>query len=250
MLPGMLLATLTGALAIAECPSQLARLVPDANTRAQLLTEGLEVPLTNAGPELVPNLAGRALIDEWLDAIPVTYGVEVLRLVRGGGADCRWTDLYNHLRAVSTLQGIEYYSGSRGFYRTLYQRSYAIAGPDDHTPLPDPVAVSVPELATLYMIQEDSTFGSNVYQGDYRFDGTTITMQVRNLTTMWWAILPLVDPGNFRSVLSVTPTDHGLLFYAAAAIHTVSIGGVRERSQASLRNRLDALERWLSARIR
>ena len=250
MLSGMLLATLTGALAVAECPSQLARVVPDADTRAQLLTDGLQATLTTAGPELVPVLAGRTLIVEWLDAIPVTYGVEVLRLVRDSGGDCRWTDLYNHLRAVSTLQGIEYYSGSRGFYRTLYTQSYAIAGPKDHTPLPDPVADSVPELATVYMIQEDSTFGSNVYQGDYRFDGATITMQVRNLTTMWWSILPLVDVGNFRSVMSVTPTDQGLLFYAAAGIHTISIGGLRERGQASLRNRLDALERWLRARIR
>ena len=250
VLPGMLLATLTSALAIAECPSELARVVPDADTRTQLLAEGLQVPLTSAGPTLAPDLASRALLVEWLDAIPVTYGAEVLRLIPGsGGASCRWTDLYNHLRAVSTLQGIEYYSGSRGYHRTLYKQSYAIAGPDDRTPLPDPVVSGVPELATLYLVQEDSTFGSNVYQSDYRFDGTTITMQVRNLTTMWWSILPLVNPGDFRSVVSVTPTDQGLLFYAAAGIYTIDIGGVRERSQSSLRNRLDALERWLRARL-
>ena len=250
VLAGMLLATLTSALAIAECPSQLARVVPDADTRAQLLADGLQVPLTNDGPALAPELASRELIVEWLDAIPVTYGAEVLRLIRGSGdGSCRFTDLYNHLRAVSTLQGIEYYSGSRGYHRTLYRQSYAIAGPDDRTPLPDPVVGSVPELSTLYLVQEDSTFGTNVYQADYRFDGTTITMQVRNLTTMWWSILPLVNPGDFRSVVSVTPTDRGLLFYAAAGIYTINIGGVRERSQSSLRNRLDALERWLRARL-
>ena len=250
VLAGMLLATLTSALAIAECPSQLARVVPDADTRTQLMADGLQVPLTNDGPALAPELASRELMVEWLDAIPVTYGAEVLRLIRGSaGASCRWTDLYNHLRAVSSLQGIEYYSGSRAYHRTLYQQSYAIVGPDDRTPLPDPVVGSVPELSTLYLVQEDSTFGTNVYQADYRFDGTTITMQVRNLTTMWWSILPLVNPGDFRSVVSVTPTDRGLLFYAAAGIYTINIGGVRERSQSSLRNRLDALERWLRARL-
>ena len=250
VLPGMLLAALSGTLQAADCPPPLDRVVPDAEVRTQLLAGGLQVPLTSAGPTLVPELASRARVVEWLDAIPVTYGAEVLRLIRGGaGADCRWTDLYNHLRAVSTLEGIEYYSGSRGSYRTLYRQSYAIAGPEDHTRQPDPVVGSVPEFATLHLFQEDSTFGSNVYQGDYRFDGTAITMQVRNLTTMWWSILPLVNPGHFRSVVTVTPTDRGLLFYAAAGIHTISIGGVRERSQASLRNRLDALERWLRARL-
>lgn len=247
-LPGMLLLVLTGAAAGADCPSPLALVIPDGDTRSRLLAEGLEVPLTTAGPALVPALADRTLIVEWLEAIPLTYGAEVLRLIPHG-AGCRWTDLYNHLRAVSTLQGIEYYSSSRGYHRTLYHRSYAIAGPDDRTPQADPVATGIPASATLYLVQEDSTFGNNVYQADYRFDGATITMQVRNLTTMWWSILPLVNPGDFRSVLAVTPTDQGLLFYAAAGIHTIAIGGVRERSQTSLRNRLDALERWLRARL-
>ena len=250
VLPGMLLATLTGALAFAECPAQLDRVVPDDGIRAQLLVDGLQVPLTTAGPTLTPELVDRPAIMAWLDAIPVTYGAEVLRLIRvSGGTACRWTDLYNHLRAVSTLEGIEYYSASRGYHRTLYHQSYAIASAEDRTRLPDPVAGSVPERSTLYMLQEDSTFGSNVYQTDFRFDGAAITMQVRNLTTMWWSILPLVDPGNFRSVVSVTPTDQGLLFYAAAGIHTISIGGVRERSESSLRNRLDALERWVRAHL-
>lgn len=250
VLPCLILAALTGAPAFADCPAQLARVVPDADTRTQLLAAGLQVPLTTAGPRLAPDLVNRDLVVEWLDAIPVTYGAEVLRLIRhGAGAGCPWTDLYNHLRAVSTLEGIEYYSASRGSHRTLYQQSYAIAGPDDHTRVPDPVVGGVPARSTLYLVQEDSTFGHNVYRSDYRFDGTTITMQVENLTTMWWSILPLVNPGDFRSVVTVTPTDQGLLFYAAAGIHTISIGGVRERSQSSLRNRLDALERWLRARL-
>lgn len=256
--PALLLAVLAGTLAMAECPAQLALAVPDADTRTQLLAGGLQVPLTAAGPTLTPDLVSRERVVEWLDAIAVTYGAEVLRLIRagdgraggGGSAGCRWTELYNHLRAVSTLQGIEYYSASRGYHRTLYKQSYAVAGPNDHTRVPDPVAGSIPEHSTLYLVQEDSTFGSNVYQNDYRFDGTTITMRVHNLTTMWWSILPLVNPGDFRSVVAVTPTDQGLLFYAAAGIHTISIGGVRERSQRSLRNRLDALERWLRARLR
>lgn len=232
------------------CPAQLSHLVPDAAIRARLQAEGIHRALApGAAPQLAPQLPAGAAVTAAIDGLEVTYGAEVLRLLRGSGAGCDWTALYNHLRAVSTLQGIDYFSASRGYYRTLYKRSHAIVGPADRTPQPDPVASSVPRRSSLFMEQEDSTFGSNVYQADFRFDGVSIAMQIRNLTFMWWSILPLVAEGDFRSVVVVTPTDQGLLFYAAAAIHASDFDFIRERAQASLGNRLDALERWLRRRL-
>ena len=247
---GVLLATGVALHSAGACPAELARLVPDATTRARLQEAGIQVPLVaGATPALAPELPDRTLIEAHLGAIDVTYGAEVLRLLPGRPASCDWTALYNHLRAVNTLQGIDYFSGSRGHHRTLYQRSHAIIGPADRTPQPDPVASSVPPHSSLFLEQEDSTFGTNVYQADYRFDGVSIAMQIRNLTTMWWSILPLVAAGDFRSVVAIAPTDQGLLFYAAAAIHSVDLDFVRERGQTSLSNRLDALERWLRRRL-
>ena len=109
--------------------------------------------------------------------------------------------------------------------------------------------VACPRHSSLYLEQEDSTFGSNVYQADFGFDGVSIVMQVENLTTMWWGILPLVAEGDFRSVVTITPTDRGLLFYASAAIHAADLDFARERAQTSLGNRLDALEGWLRLRL-
>ena len=245
-----LLAAGAAANAAAACPAQLAQLVPDAATRAHLYGEGIQRALApGAALRLAPQLPARAAVTASIDGLEVTYGAEVLRLLRGSGAACDWLALYNHLRAVSTLQGIDYYSASRGYYRTLYKRSHAIVGPADRTPQPDPVASSVPRHSSLFMEQEDSSFGSNVYQADFRFDGVSLAMLIRNLTFMWWSILPLVAEGDFRSVVVVTPTDQGLLFYAAAAIHAADFDFVRERAQASLGNRLDALERWLRGRL-
>ena len=107
----------------------------------------------------------------------------------------------------------------------------------------------MPRRSSLFLEQEDSTFGSNVYQADFRFDGVSIVMQIENLTTMWWGILPLVAEGDFRSVVTVTPTDRGLLFYASAAIHAADLDFARERAQTSLGNRLDALEGWMRLRL-
>ena len=246
----VLLATSVAVHTAGACPAELAQLVPDTAVRTRLREEGIQLPLVaGATPVLAPELPNRAVIEAPLAAIDVTYGAEVLRLLPVGRAACDWTVLYNHLRAVSTLQGIEYFSGGRGRYRTLYQRSHAIVGPADRTPQPDPVASSVPRHSSLFLEQEDSTFGSTVYQAEYRFDGVSITMQIRNLTTMWWSVLPLVAGGDFRSVIAIVPTDRGLLFYAAAAIHSVDLDFIRERGQTSLGNRLDALERWLRRRL-
>ena len=246
---GALLATGVAVSAAGACPAELARMVPDATTRARL-QEGIRLPLeAGTKPALLPALPNREAIEAPIAALDVTYGTEVLRLLPGSRAACDWTALYNHLHTVSGLQGIEYFSHSRGHYRTLYNRSHAIVGPTDRTPQPDPVASAVPRHASLFLEQEDTTFGSNVYQADYRFDGVSIAMQIRNLTTMWWIIFPLVAEGDFRSVVAVTPTDQGLLFYAAAAIHAADLDFVRERAQTSLGNRLDALERWLRGRL-
>ena len=247
---GALLVIVVAAGTAGACPSALTQLVPDSVVRARLQQREIRIPLlAGATPELVPELPNRSAIAASIAAIGVTYGAEVLRLLPGGGASCDWTALYNHLRAVSTLQGIEYFSDSRGHYRTLYQRSHAIVGAADRTPQPDPVASSVPHHSLLFLEQEDSTFGSNVYQADFRFDGVSIVMQIENLTTMWWGILPLVAEGDFRSVVTITPTDRGLLFYASAAIHAADLDFVRERAQTSLGNRLDALEGWMRQRL-
>ena len=245
----VLLVVAVAASTAGACPAELTQLVPDGVVRARLQQRGVQVPLpAGATPELVPELPNRSAIAASIGAIGVTYGAEVLRLLPGG-ASCDWTALYNHLRAVSTLQGIEYFSDSRGRYRTLYQRSHAIVGPADRTPQPDPVASVVPRHSSLFLEQEDSTFGGNVYQADFRFDGVSIVMQIENLTTMWWGILPLVAEGDFRSVVTITPTDRGLLFYASAAIHAADLDFARERAQTSLGNRLDALEGWMRLRL-
>ena len=248
---GVLLVALLPVAAAAGCPAELAHLVPDATIRVRLHEGGVQVPLAAGGElVLVPALPSRAMVEEPLAAIDLTYGAEILRLIPlAAGEPCDWLALYNHLRAVSTLQGIEYYSSSRGHYRTLYKRSHAIVGPRDRTPQPDPLATSVPSESSLFLMQEDSTFGYNAYQADYRFDGMSIGMHLRNITTMWWTILPLVAVGDFRSVVLITPTDQGLLFYAAAAIHALDLDALHERGQTSLSHRLDSLERWLRQRL-
>ncbi len=235
--------------AAGACPAALEQLVPDAPLRARLLDGGARLALTpEEPPALVPAVPSRDAVSEAIVPPPLArriYGTELLRLFPQIGHPCDWVRLYDVMRAVSTMQGIQYYSNSRGRYRTLFKRSHVVAGPDDLAPLPDPVATSVPERSTLHLLQEDSTFGSNLFRAEYRFDGVSVAMRIRNVATMWWHVLPLVRAGNYRSLVLLAPTDRGLLVYAAAAIPAPDLPALRERGQVSLRNRVDAVERWL-----
>ena len=188
-------------------------------------------------PQVVEHL--RSIVE-----LEPTYGAELLRLMPS--ASCDITTLYNSLRAVSELQGVDYFSASRNRFRVLYHESYFVADPASRAPLPDPVATAAPAVNTRYLFQRDSTFGRNVYEATYLADSRSVYLHLTNLSTMWWSIIPLVPPGNFRTLIVVFPTDAGLLLYAVAALRAIDVSFVRERGQTSLANRLNALERWLT----
>ena len=233
------------------CAPNLATLVPNAQTRRLLLDDGIQRPLA-AGeePQLAPLLVGgtdRLATVRDLDAV---YGAELLRLVPiPERRRCDLVGLYNAVRSVSALAGVEYFSQSRNRFRVLYRQSFFVTDLDSRQPTPDPHVAEIPSRDELLLFQDDSTFGGNLYHAEYLFENRIVTLRLHNLTTMWWSIIPLVRPENFRTVIVVTPTDVGLLFYAVAVAQAPNVGFIRERGQMSLSHRLDALERWLRAQL-
>jgi len=229
----------------ASCPP-LSSIIADASLRDQLAAGPIQRALT-AGD--APAMAPTPRVVEQLQSIASlepTYGTELLRLIPREGCDL--VPLYNSLQAVSELRGVEYFSASRNRRRILYHESFFVADRTSREPLPDPVVATLPPEETLLLYQRDSTFGRNLYEATYRADHGSVALQLTNITTMWLSIVPLVPPGNFRTLVVAFPTDRGLLLYAVAALRSVDVAFVRERGQISLTNRLNALETWLSTR--
>lgn len=126
------------------------------------LPYGLE-PGSDVSVRLAPAFASG--IESDLKAIDPKIGVEVLFLVDAPpGVSEVDAALLTTLQAISTMEGIEYYSASRDRMRTLFHESYVIAGPDDRTRRPDPVLGSVPDTDRLHIFQRDSSFGRNVLE--------------------------------------------------------------------------------------
>ena len=160
-------------------------------------------------------------------------------------------EVYNILRGISTMEGIEYYSASRDEMRIFYQESYAIDGPDDRTLIPDPFVDVIPERSLIFAYQRDGSFGRNVQRLEYTFRDGEILMSIKNVTTMTYRVFPLVAPGNLRTFLLIQPDrEAGVLrFYGNLAVRVPALFGMEERSRDSFYNRIVALHAWFTDQL-
>lgn len=196
---------------------------------------GLENTRTALG-EMDPKLGVEALF-----LLPVT--------IAGDTEAERDLALYNIFRSVSTMEGIEYYSASRERMRIFYKESYAVADPDDRDRIPDPTVSNIPRNDQIYVYQEDSSFGRNVYTVEYVRRESAYLMSMTNLTRMYYGILPVVAPENLEIHLTVVETREGYLFYGACGVSVISLFGMQDRAQDSFYNRIEALYRWFESRV-
>jgi hypothetical protein len=243
-------------LASSLCPadSSFASLLPP-QLRAQLETEG-ELRSSLRGddaPRLIPQVTARKEIEARIREMEFTVGTEVLSVYRNTGVDFDTPEarleIYNILRSMSTMKGIEYYSASRERMRTLFAESYVVAGPEGGKRLPDPVVLEIPAYSRLYAFQEDLTFGENINATEFHYSGDTFLLTSTNLTTMNYFFLPMVKPGNSVTMILLIPEGEEILFYGAVGAHTMRLLGLARSREDSFYNRLKAIYGWFAGRI-
>ena len=205
---------------------------------------------------LVPRDSLGAEIKEEIDSFSPTLMVEALYVYqkKQGGAAGVWTPeqrlaVYNAVRSLSTLSGIEYYSASRKKMRTFYEESYAIEGPDKKERKPDPLVTDFVSLPTAYAFQKDLTFGENVYRYDYKAGEAALSFAQTNLTGMSYGIVPILGKERLRTVVYVTDLGEALLVYAVSAAKATLLPGIEGKVRDSFSNRADAIYKWFSGHM-
>jgi hypothetical protein len=158
--------------------------------------------------------------------------------------------IYNALRSIGSLQGIEYFSASRGRMRLFYEYSSLIQGPDKPTPVADTRVSSLPKgTETLFARQKDLSFGDNRYRITM-WSGQDFVMQAStNLTSMSYKLIPVAGVGDLNVRVMVISTDDSLLFYAVSSAKATIIPGVHAKLEASFGNRAAAVYSWFTDRI-
>jgi hypothetical protein len=240
----------------ALCPAEtsLETLLPPG-LYGRLLSEGeLRTSLHgDSPPQLIPAVSSRGEIEARIRELGFTVGTEVLSVYRNEAADFdspeSRLEIYNILRSISTMEGIQYYSASRERMRTLFAESYVVDGPDAQQRLPDPVAREIPAYNKLYVLQEDLTFGENLYVTEFRYSGKTFLLESTNLTTMHYFLFPMVKPENSVTLILLIPAGEELLFYGAIGAHTMRLLGLARSREDSFYNRLKAIYGWFTERM-
>ncbi len=203
--------------------------------------------------EFMPQGALTEYIRSDLNGLDATIGVEAIFLMdmpeKLAAMPDRDLAIYNILNRVSTLTGIEYYSASRERMRTLFRHSYRVKNSDEKEALPDITFSEIPAAQDITVFQEDLTFGKNHVSNLYRYEDSRFLLQVNNLTTMWYYILPLVKPGNFRMDLLIIPQGDQLIFYGACSVDSAKLFGIEKSKKDSFYNRIKAMQNWFTAQL-
>lgn len=217
----------------------------DALSSGEKIARAIE---PGGAPGLLPRVAAAEAVLRELEGLELTVGAETLLLIDTPRADLRspqgmlW--LYNRLRAVSGMEGLEYWSASRKRMRTLFTDSYAVDSPEGGRRLPDPLVGQVPAESRIFVYQKDLSFGENVHRVDYRFDGGSVQMTMRNLETIRYLGIPLIRPLESVSVLLAIPEGDRVLLYALSGTRTARFLGLERSKKDSLFNRLVAIAGW------
>ena len=227
-----------------------------SNSLIQVLKTGerpAEIQFGNPQFQLIPR-HGRLqdLIGDLHKNLDPSIMVETLYLYqkpdsadKNGWSEAEITALYNQVIAISTLQGIQYYSASRENMRIFYESSSVIDEPSARRNLPDPFYQTPPLELSLYARQRDSSFGDNTYQYTFRlFQGALVITQ-ENLTSLNVGIIPAVSRNRLRSVLAILDAGEYMVIYAVSMARAASLPGLRDRIGSSFSNRSEAIIQWL-----
>ncbi len=202
------------------------------------------------GLKLLPNHALAQEVTRNLQDRQNYTVVEVLTVIPISSKKAQ-LELYNLLRSVSSMQGIEYYSVTYGRMRELFSESYVITDAKARTPMADPLLAVVPLTDELLIMQKDTTFGENLYKANYLTDANdeAILLNIVNETTLRFNLLPIFEPSNLFTSMLIIPTSDSILFYGVISAKVPPIPFIKSRFQESLINRLIALRSWFEASL-
>ncbi len=238
--------------------SPLEALVKDSAILSDLQTNGENIVFHDGliTPETLPETVLNNNIKKDMIEGNLTLGMEGLYLVTDL-PDSYWNvedgqrtlTLYNILRSVSTLEGLEYYSQTSKKMKELFQESWAMEEGNEKKKLPDPLVTSVPSHDLIYIHQKDNRFSKNQYTMEYYSNGPNLAASIVNLSNLRVAgMFKVVDSGDMQIHLSVMPVQEGILIYVTMAAAT-DTSSFREKAQQSFGNRAIALKEWFKTRL-
>ena len=132
--------------------------------------------------------------------------------------------------AIHSMEGLEYWSASRGKMRTLYAEAYRVESEKNLIPLADPSGTAdLPTGSSWHFsaFLKDLTFGANVFGYEVEIGESSLTLASENLTPLRFLFLPLVGSGGLKTRISVVPCAEGILLHFLSTVEAGEIAAKR-----------------------
>lgn len=156
--------------------------------------------------------------------------------------------LYNKLRAISTLSGIQYRSRRQDGMRALFTDVYAVDGMKTKKKIPDASVQEIPEEVRFPVHMEDANFGSGYYEASYLSSGNEIAFGLRNLTSLKY-VFPILGAEKVRFQILIIPLEEGLLMYGIVAAEAGGFVRSMVNLPSALGKRIGALKDWFEEQV-
>ena len=153
--------------------------------------------------------------------------------------------LYNIVREVSNITGVQYYSRTKDRLRILFDDVYAVD--EKKKPIEDPVVYSIPEYDSFPIHMKEANLGSDYYLAEYNYDGQDIYFSLTNTSTVRY-VIKIVGKDNMQIDLLVMPLEDEILIYGYCGVKLANPGFVNRMMDpfSSFYRRLYAIEIWFS----
>lgn len=147
------------------------------------------------------------------------------------------------LRSFSTMEGLEYYSNSKGKNEILYPNCYTVDNPTSRKKIPDQIDGSS-NNKTIYMFQEDNSFGKTLYEVNYLETENEILFTAINLDPLSVGFIKAVKPYSLLITIAVEEESDRVSVYLSIQANFASFSLVDKTIQRSLTSRVDAIAEW------
>ena len=254
--PAILFADDASVIAASPLPVAVVDAIPvtlDAIAKQKLLATGSYSSFFQDQPkvDLCPNAGAAADITRALNASHPNIGVQTLVVAAmpvslAARAD-RNLVLYNLIHQFHTMEGIQYFSATHGKVRTLFTTSHGVKGPGDRAMLSDPRYPTIEPVHDLFLEQDDTTFGKNLYAVTVKsLEGGATELTMSNVEQVWFGIVPVLKPGVLKLTMVIQASTDGkyLYFYGNVGITVTKVLGMEGKVRTSFYNRILALYNW------
>lgn len=255
---GPLLADETPGMPARPLPAAAVEAIPanlDALAKQKLLASGSYSSFSEgqAKVDLCPDKAAGIDITRILTASHPNIGVQTLVVAPMPPGLASRTDrnlaLYNLIHQFRTMEGLPYYSSTHKQVRTLFTTSHVVKALGDRSRVGDPRYAAIEAAHDLYLEQDDTTFGKNLYLVTVKgHEGGSIQLTMSNVERVWWGLVPVLGSGALKLTMVIQASADGkfLYFYGNVGISTPKVFGMEDQVRTSFYNRVLALSNWFA----